>query len=124
MSEAPGPDLPKAPLGRGARVLRAVAWTYAPQLAALVLSPVTECSHCVATFWSLFAILPGFMLLLLLGSSLGWFCWVLTGALTFGLGAAHFALGGSRSRLVRVVQVLLALLTALNAIAFGNVIRM
>ena len=122
MSEASGPDLPEAPPGRGARVLRAVAWTYAPQLAALVLSPVTECSHCVATFWALFAFLPGFVSLAVLRLP-SVFPWIAAVAITLVLIWAHDALR-HRTRPMLVARLVLAALTALNAIAFGNVIRM
>ena len=61
---APDPGPEPAPT-RGWRVARAALWVYAPQLLALALSPVTECSHCVATFWPMFLVLPGFIPLLM-----------------------------------------------------------
>lgn len=109
-------------LGRGARLCRALAWTYVPQLLALVLSPVTECSHCVATFWTVFVILPGFIPLLMfpLPSALRFVC---AGAMAVGLIWAHDALR-HRTGVALGGRLALAALTALNAIAFGNVIRM
>ena len=110
------------PPGRWTRLGRAAAWTYAPQLAALVLSPVTECSHCVATFWALFMILPGFI-------PLGFFPlpallrWAAAVAMTLAVIWGHDALR-RRTGAMLVARLALAILTALNAIAFGNVIRM
>ena len=104
------------------RLGRAAAWTYAPQLAAFVLSPVTECSHCVATFWGFFLILPGFIPLVLfpLPALLRWTAAV---AMTLVVVWGHDALQ-DRTRFMLVARLALAALTALNAIAFGNLIRM
>ncbi|MDA0934269.1 MAG: hypothetical protein O3C51_12525 [Planctomycetota bacterium] len=123
MSGAPeAAGAPEPAPTRGWRVARAALWVYAPQLLALALSPVTECSHCVATFWTMFLVLPGFLPLLMfpLPALLPWGVAV---AMTLGLIWCHDAFR-DRSKVALVVRLVLAAMTALNAIAFGHLIRM
>jgi hypothetical protein len=107
------------------RWVRALALVYLPQLAPLLFGPLTECSHCVGTYWQLFGVLPGALVAALLAQELGWFGWIPVVILVLGVWATAFALVRAPwTRARRIAAALLAALLAANALAFGTAIRM
>jgi hypothetical protein len=106
----------RGPLGRAAGTL------WLPAFTAFVATPLTECDHCVRTFWALLPVFPGLSAGMWLGATVGGY--ILAGVATLML-LALVALGiGLAGRRWPLVALPVAALAAAQAIGLGHLLRM
>jgi hypothetical protein len=100
-----------------------VASVYLPQLAALPGTPLLGHDDSLATFWSLFPVVPGALAADLLHADWGeWFAIAVTGTLALLCGLT-IATQVSSPRLRITTLAIVAILSAFNAIGFGHALR-
>lgn len=112
---------------RLARALRVAACVWLPPLAALALSPLHECDHCLRSFAVLWPLAPG-VLAGLAAAPLGGgpdATLVLAAPATLLLAwAAAAAQGARRASVRRLVPVAVALVSGASGVVLGNLLRM
>lgn len=105
-------------LGRAALAL------YGGHLAAFVTSPLSECGHCVQTFWKLLGIAPGLIITFPLGGSdAQFFRPILAGGATLAALLLVATLQRRSERTAKIALLVTALLAALNGTAIGHALR-
>lgn len=103
-------------------VMRGAAVVYGPQLVGAACSPLSECDHCVNTFFQLFPLIPG---VLAIGATRlhGMPGFALAALVSLGV-LAGTSLLAKRSTTPRIVgAVLIGIVSALNAAAVAHMIR-
>lgn len=102
---------------------RALLFLYLPQLLPLFVGPLTECSHCVASYWQLFVVLPGMVVRVLLASPSVLAYWMMI-VVTLAWLLAFVGLFQRRSPPRSTIAAGLAILSGLNALGVSFLLRM
>ena len=117
----------------------AIGVVYLPQLTPFAVGPLTECDHCIAEYWRMFAILPGIYGRTVLGQAqealggeappIGDFLdtaqgWALVIGLTIVALAACAAVARRRGRIPVGILTLLAVWSGFVSVGFSHLLRM
>jgi hypothetical protein len=102
---------------------RAVSWLWLPALLPLPLGMLSDCSHCVTSYWLSLPIVPGVLAPVLLQLDNAWF-FVVGGAVALGLYALLVLLLRELPRgYALAVRLVFAVVVALQAIGFAYALR-
>ena len=102
----------------------ALAYLYLPQLAPLFGGPLTECSHCVGTFFSFFPCMPGMLIGALLARDAGSAAGIAVAAgTTLALAAILLGVLQTQNRPRFAIAWFVAILASANSLAFAEALR-
>ncbi|MFO1052879.1 MAG: hypothetical protein U1F36_11745 [Planctomycetota bacterium] len=108
------------------RTLRtALAYLYLPQLLALFVGPLSECSDCTASFFALWPVMPGFLfasMLMVPGKSMA-AAIAIAAVCNLAILAGLTAVLQERSRMRLAIAWFVAIVSASTAVALGMALR-